>query len=473
VIEQITVRDLFGYMSYILPEKGTMEDAAILYGENGTGKTTILKLVYHMLSAASAGGHRTAVSKIPFSFLSIRLTNKIEVRATRKPHILVGPCLLQIFRNNKLVGEWDYVPGPSRPISDNYLSEIYEATDSATRARIQRMSPQERRSWMSEQSKKYLPNAKQGEHAYIAALNSIGLGIYFLSAERQIYSEGSDHRELSYEIRSLAMEESFARIVEKGHELAIKAAMVSAWRWVASQAVAGTNAGGDSANVVYTDIVKRLANERTRSKTGKIKPLDSTQLIESLRALDRRSLEMSEYNFISPSRTDEIVEVLSSAQDSVLPMLQAVLEPFINGQRARMSALENIYEITHRFVSTLNDFYRGKRVVLDLGKGMSIVNDYDGAVLDPTHLSSGEQQLLLLFCNTLVSRARPSIFIIDEPEISLNVKWQRKLVQNLLDVSQGGNTQFIFASHSIELLTQHRDKVVPVKPIMGDHLESS
>jgi len=83
------------------------------------------------------------------------------------------------------------------------------------------------------------------------------------------------------------------------------------------------------------------------------------------------------------------------------------------------------------------------------------------------HLSSGEQQLLLLFCNTLVSRARPSIFIIDEPEISLNVKWQRKLVQNLLDVSQGGNTQFIFASHSIELLTQHRDKVVPVKPLLS------
>lgn len=472
MIEQIKVINLFGYMSYTLPEDGPLEDAAILYGENGTGKTTLLKLVYHMLSPSSNGGHRTAISKIPFELLSITLSDNTEVRAMRK-HARAGACLLQILRKKKIVAEWDYVPG-SQFRSEGFVSDIFNAMDSATRARVEKMTKQEFRSWLEEQKRRYVPDSTRGEDAYISALNSIGLGIYLLSAERQIYGDSVERRELPYELRALAMEESFSKMVEKGHELSLNAAMASAWQWVASQAVAGTNAGGDSANVVYTDIVKRLAKERSRVSAGKRnKALDSNQLIENLRALARRSLEMSEYNFMSPSRTDEIVDVLASAQDSVLPMLQAVLEPFIDGQRARISALENIYEITHKFVSTLNDFYKGKRVLLDLGKGMSIVNDYDGGVLDPTHLSSGEQQLLLLFCHTLVSRARPSIFIIDEPEISLNVKWQRKLVQKLLDVSQGSNTQFIFASHSIELLTQHRDKVVPVRPIMGSQARSS
>jgi predicted ATP-binding protein involved in virulence len=50
--------------------------------------------------------------------------------------------------------------------------------------------------------------------------------------------------------------------------------------------------------------------------------------------------------------------------------------------------------------------------------------------------------------------------MIDEPEISLNVKWQRQLVQSLLSITDGASIQFIFASHSMELLAQHRNRVV-------------
>jgi len=80
--------------------------------------------------------------------------------------------------------------------------------------------------------------------------------------------------------------------------------------------------------------------------------------------------------------------------------------------------------------------------------------------LEPANLSSGEQQLLLLFCYVLIARDQPSVFMIDEPEISLNVKWQRQLVQSLLDITAYSKIQFIFASHSVELLSQHRGRVV-------------
>ena len=55
--------------------------------------------------------------------------------------------------------------------------------------------------------------------------------------------------------------------------------------------------------------------------------------------------------------------------------------------------------------------------------------------------------------------AAASIFIIDEPEISLNVKWQRKLGDTLLKFAKGRNVQFILASHSIELLSGHGKNV--------------
>jgi ABC-type glutathione transport system ATPase component len=61
-----------------------------------------------------------------------------------------------------------------------------------------------------------------------------------------------------------------------------------------------------------------------------------------------------------------------------------------------------------------------------------------------------------------------SIFIVDEPEISLNVKWQRRLIDALTDITSGSQCQFLFATHSIEILTKHRDQVIKLNPIISD-----
>ncbi|KHD09288.1 hypothetical protein PN36_34135 [Candidatus Thiomargarita nelsonii] len=81
-------------------------------------------------------------------------------------------------------------------------------------------------------------------------------------------------------------------------------------------------------------------------------------------------------------------------------------------------------------------------------------------------LSSGEKQLLLLFCNTLIARDKATIFIIDEPEISLNIKWQRQLIRTLLNFTKDSQVQFLFATHSIELLSQYRSNVVKLSNIV-------
>jgi len=78
-------------------------------------------------------------------------------------------------------------------------------------------------------------------------------------------------------------------------------------------------------------------------------------------------------------------------------------------------------------------------------------------------LSSGERHLLLLFCNSFVAVDRPSILMIDEPELSLNIKWQRKLIYSLLDCIGESPVQYLFATHSMELLAQHRDKVAKLE----------
>lgn len=110
----------------------------------------------------------------------------------------------------------------------------------------------------------------------------------------------------------------------------------------------------------------------------------------------------------------------------------------------------------------MNGFLNDKQLSFKVSTGFNIHNRVNTR-LEPSMLSSGEQQLLLLFCYVLSARDKPSIFMIDEPEISLNVKWQRKLLQSLLEVTEGSSVQFIFASHSMELLAQHTERVVKLR----------
>lgn len=84
-------------------------------------------------------------------------------------------------------------------------------------------------------------------------------------------------------------------------------------------------------------------------------------------------------------------------------------------------------------------------------KRLQIFNDkvyveVDGRELPVSDLSSGERHILTFLTLVLFQGRERNFLIIDEPEISLNIKWQRELM-GLLN-SLAPNTQIIVASHS-------------------------
>mgnify|MGYP001596305897 CR=1 FL=1 len=56
LISAIRIEKLFGLYTYDIPQDGELSNAAILYGDNGVGKSTVLRLVFHLLSAAHNRG---------------------------------------------------------------------------------------------------------------------------------------------------------------------------------------------------------------------------------------------------------------------------------------------------------------------------------------------------------------------------------------------------------------------------------
>ncbi|MCD8186331.1 MAG: ATP-binding protein, partial [Rikenellaceae bacterium] len=66
--------------------------------------------------------------------------------------------------------------------------------------------------------------------------------------------------------------------------------------------------------------------------------------------------------------------------------------------------------------------------------------------ITPNQLSSGEKQLLLILATVLTQNNRPSILLMDEPEISLHFDWQSCLIQNIRTLNP--NVQVIMSTHS-------------------------
>lgn len=101
------------------------------------------------------------------------------------------------------------------------------------------------------------------------------------------------------------------------------------------------------------------------------------------------------------------------------------------------------------FVSVCNEGYlTGKQFRYDSENfDVKIFEDFDGSKNKPlpmSALSSGEKQIVSLFSHLYLSGSPSPFVIIDEPELSLSVPWQKRFLPDISEKSNG----FIAVTHS-------------------------
>ena len=69
-----------------------------------------------------------------------------------------------------------------------------------------------------------------------------------------------------------------------------------------------------------------------------------------------------------------------------------------------------------------------------------------GEKVTPYMLSSGEKQMLVILLTALVQDGRPGALFMDEPEISLHIEWQQRLITLIRTLNP--NAQIILCTHS-------------------------
>lgn len=113
------------------------------------------------------------------------------------------------------------------------------------------------------------------------------------------------------------------------------------------------------------------------------------------------------------------------------------------------------------FLEILKDFIHDKKFELKDGH-LRISNDKEN--IQYSKMSSGEKQLLILFIETLLQRNATNIFLTDEPELSLHIEWQRKIIPAIQKLNP--NAQIIAATHSPEVASKYRDNIISMSKII-------
>ena len=95
-----------------------------------------------------------------------------------------------------------------------------------------------------------------------------------------------------------------------------------------------------------------------------------------------------------------------------------------------------------------------------------------GEVVRPTQLSSGEKQILCILLTVLVEDMQPYVLLMDEPEVSLHIDWQERLIEMILDLNP--NVQLILTTHSPAVIMKGwMDNVTNVEDIVISSKQAS
>lgn len=120
----------------------------------------------------------------------------------------------------------------------------------------------------------------------------------------------------------------------------------------------------------------------------------------------------------------------------------------------------NINKPKITFIEELNKLFQRKELYIN-EKNELLVRTQSGKEFNLINLSSGEKQLLIILGESLLQENKSHIYIADEPELSLHVDWQEKLVNSLKGVNP--NSQIIFATHSPDIVGRHSNYVLHVE----------
>jgi ABC-type cobalamin/Fe3+-siderophores transport system ATPase subunit len=367
------------------------EPVTVIYGENGSGKTTFLKILHAILSKDEEYLLSESVKEIELLYeFPLGIEKKLSVKKAKNKFIW-GDSFKELARHTSILF------GVNRGVISDELSS--------------NMSNKIGRNSISYYRQYFNRIMLEDE---IASKNEVDNEVKVEPSSE----DWSNRKHLSVEIVKIsAVKEAIIKEYKSGQQ-ATSDKVKNAFFNTISSAVDIELEKSDYS--LPSDFEKRISEQKD-------------VLIPLIEKLDKSTLRDRLLVFLNGDKN--LAEITGSR------IFRAMLANIVNKVEEENISLKSIDELMKVFNGHL---YKGKKLR---------VNDKDVFVEFTKvkrhgleKLSSGERHLLTFLTLFLIIGRDRNFFIIDEPEISLNMKWQRELMPLLSELSP--NSQIIVATHS-------------------------
>ncbi len=144
-----------------------------------------------------------------------------------------------------------------------------------------------------------------------------------------------------------------------------------------------------------------------------------------------------------------IIDLIDNEAESKEPndFKYEYLRVIINNLLSLDSKTKAMDEDLELFANTCNGYLNNKKFSYDPFKiECALISNFGGKPLTFQALSSGEKQIISLFSKLFLAGEKENIILFDEPELSLSILWQEKLIP---DIEKSQKCNFLFAvTHS-------------------------
>jgi predicted ATP-dependent endonuclease of OLD family len=429
-ISRFTVTKLHGFKNVDLR---FADNTLILVGENGAGKTTVLNLFYYLLS-----GQWSAMVRYTFEEVSITIDEKqFKLRysdlgkALRNidPHFLRQfPGALRRRIGNLLeTNKIHMITAELEMISQEYGIPIQYL--------LQEMDLDRARTEKQTSPIKHLE----------AITESLDTQILFLPTYRRIEQElslifkGLDERELKQRSDLLASKRRsgiYVELIEFGMKDVEKAidSTLSQLNTFARESLNNLTFGylGDIVEEQYAKVDLNVINSA------------SDQTISNV-------LNRIQDNILSPENKQHLRSIINNVKNKTVKNEHAmIICHYFTKLMSFQKELEKKESQITSFCEVCNEYMVDKTFLYDIAKFAFTIstsgNREAPREIKLSHLSSGEKQIVSLFSHLYLSGGSKYFVLIDEPELSLSVPWQRRF---LVDIRNGDFcTGLVAVTHS-------------------------
>ena len=401
------------------------DNRLILVGENGSGKTTILRIIYATLACrwSLLSVEDFAEIELEFSDGANVSISKDKLTAARELFVAQDSSILRelptIIRRSLI--ERSNISG--RDISYDQIIEFLEEYDY-----------QDREIYTQLKEKIESVEASSLAEYSTAIKEKIGCSVIYLPTYRRVEKR----------IRYVNEREYLRRMPQGSYRPSTKA-------FKDERAIEIAKTGMDDVDyfIQYElDTIRKKSNfsatrlnyqcfkgilNKASDKVKHNKDILSTEEIEKVFGSINEEI-------LSPEESKQIKQQLVSMQSMDITKQQTydrIVYYFYSMLHDRLLKLKENEQTILSFFNACNAYLGNKQFIYDETEFSYHIVVSDGTnkrEIDLEHLSSGEKQVVSVFSYLYLSPFGKSIILIDEPELSLSVPWQKKF---LLDISQG------------------------------------